>query len=112
MPVGNTTDVNKTDGSVKSFYNLVQLYTGKTGNISSATVNTLYASPMHFVPAGFYNYSNGALTNVGERQLYWSGTAYTTATHAWRLYFTSGTVYPGTDYNNKGYGLSVRCVAR
>lgn len=65
-----------------------------------------------FVPAGNYNYNNGALNNVGERQLYWSGTANTSATNAWNLNFNSSTVYPGTNNNNKGNGFSVRCVAR
>lgn len=112
LPVGGGTAVGKTDGSVKSFYNLVQLYTGKTGAISGATVDTLYGSPMHFVPIGLYDNTTAKLSNVGVWQLYWVDAATGTASFAASLYFGDSTVHPGTAGGTKGNGMAIRCVAR
>lgn len=112
LPAGGGTAVGRTDGTVKSFYNLIQLYTGTTGEISSTTVSKLYESPMHFVPIGLYDNTTGALSNVGAWQTYWVDAATGTANFAASLYFGSGTVYPGTAGSTKGNGLAIRCVAR
>lgn len=111
LPVGGVTNVGSTDGSVKSFYNLVQVYTGKTGKFAG-DVNTLYVYPMNFVPAGVYNFGNGSQGTPGERQLYYSGTVGIDALFAQSLTFGSGAVSPGIYNDAKGYGFSIRCVAR
>lgn len=115
LPVGGVTAINSTDGSIKSFYNLVQVYTGKvTGDHFPGDVSTLYASPMSFVPAGYY--TNNTITSAGARQMYWTGTAYDRDIAAWFMHIYNGAVAPGS-YNNVGGakggdGLSVRCVSR
>jgi len=119
LPVGGATDANSTNGFVKSFYNLAQLYIGKvgTGNyIPSVEVAMVYASPISFVPAGYYNLSS-VLSDVGTRQFYWSGTTSSDAALALEMDYNSAmhVLYPGTGRSNnqgKGVGMSVRCVAR
>lgn len=115
LPVGGVTAINTTDGSVKSTYNLIQLYTGKTGDITNATVNTLYASPMNFAPSGHYSDFNG-FTAVGAQQWYWSGTvASANSAAADGIYLNTlnnGTAGTGAAGGYKAGGWSIRCVAR
>lgn len=55
--------------------------------------------------------SGGSLDSQGTNGNYWSATAASTATNAYDLYFGSSYLHPQRA-DNKGYGFSVRCVAR
>ena len=61
--------------------------------------------------SGNYNYNNGAMNNQGSNGHFWSSSAYSSATNAYNLNFNSSAINPQNN-NNKGYGFSVRCVAR
>jgi hypothetical protein len=56
--------------------------------------------------AGYRNYSNGTLGNVGSNGYYWSSTV--SSTGARYLYFSSSNAYMGN--NGRADGLSVRCI--
>jgi uncharacterized protein (TIGR02145 family) len=58
---------------------------------------------------GGYCNSGGSLSYQDSRAYYWSSTYYSPH-DAYALYFYSTTVYPGTNYNTKYNGFSVRCV--
>jgi len=112
LPVGGVTNVNSTNGSVKSFYNLVQVYTGKTGEFAG-DVKTLYAYPMNFPPTSFYNGYTGGMINGSSTVVYVTGTVRGTSNGNYQFGFGSGTIYPGTAGNYKGaVGQPMRCVAR
>ena len=67
-------------------------------------------APTLFLPAaGYRNYSNGSLTNVGSTGYYCSSSV-NSSTYAYYLYFLSSTVFPGPN-GNRGNSFSVRCVA-
>lgn len=112
LPSGGVTAVNTTDGSVKSFYNLLQVYTGITGDVENVDAKTLYKFPINFVPAAA-RYYGGGVSDAGKRQWYWSSGAQGTV-NAFNLYLNPETniMKPGTSANSKGQGLSVRCVSR
>ena len=57
-----------------------------------------------------YRYST-SMYNQGTVGLYWSSTAYSSATNAYNLYLlNSGAVYPA-NYSVKYYGFPLRCLA-
>ncbi|MDR0613594.1 MAG: hypothetical protein LBG45_09010 [Dysgonamonadaceae bacterium] len=58
---------------------------------------------------GGYCTSSGGLYSLGSNANYWSST-YDSSTHAYRLYFHSSNVDPGTINGYKFDGRSVRCV--
>ncbi|MBQ3433319.1 hypothetical protein IJG22_03465, partial [Candidatus Saccharibacteria bacterium] len=60
----------------------------------------------NFLLAGYY--SNGSFKVGGSGGRYWSSTAYSSS-YAYYLYFDSGRVY-SANYDNRGFGSSVRCV--
>lgn len=64
-----------------------------------------------FLPAaGLRNYSSGELAGTSSYGYYWSSSPYYGGyNYAGSLYFSSGYVYPLSDYN-RAYGFSVRCV--
>ncbi|MBQ3309938.1 hypothetical protein IJG73_00650 [Candidatus Saccharibacteria bacterium] len=61
--------------------------------------------------SGNYNWSNGQVYNKGANGNWWSTAANSTATNAQNLNTNSTRVIP-QNANNKGNGLTVRCVAR
>ena len=75
---------------------------------NSDGANSLRKSPLYFVPAGVGG--SGSLYNVGNYGDYWSSTA-GSSTYAYNLYFDSGYVAL-SNYGNRYYGQSVRCLAR
>ena len=81
-------------------------YTG-TPEGSDAS-NSIRAYPNNFVYSGYV--LGGSVSYRGSNGLYWSSTAYSSG-YAYYLNLTSSSVYPGTDYYNKYYGRTVRCVA-
>lgn len=112
LPAGGNSSVGITDGSVKSFYNLTQFYTGVTGFIPDVTIDTLYAFPMNFSPTGFYDHQSGEISQVGIRQTYWTNSSSTNVDYANLLNYDSGKIWPGVASVLKVHGLSIRCVAR
>lgn len=111
LPVGGINGAGTVSATAKTFSNLIKTYTGEADKISDATTNTLYNYPLNFVPAGYYNHANGNLALVGGRQIYWSSRA-NTPSSANILNYDSGKIWAGTASSDKGYGFSVRCVAR
>ncbi|MBQ3409742.1 hypothetical protein IJG66_00045, partial [Candidatus Saccharibacteria bacterium] len=80
--------------------------------ISSTTSDaSVIAEPLHFIRSGFYYWSGGSLNGQGTYGVYWSASATSTATNAYYLTFNASYLTPRYA-DNKGYGLTVRCVAR
>lgn len=78
-------------------------------NSEGVDVSKLVRSyPNNFLYSGGVN--DEAIYVRGSRGDYWSTTPYS-ANLAYNLSFSSSRVRPGTDYNYKSYGFSVRCVA-
>ena len=102
------TNTNPTSTGVKSYANLTSTYniSGTEGSIA------LREAPLYFVRSGAYYY-NGNINNLGPYGNYWSSTASNTAS-AYGLYFYSTNVDPqnSNTLGYRGYGYSVRCVAR
>lgn len=79
-------------------------FTTPTGAEMSAT---LRGYPNNFVYSGRFYYSS--VRSRGSGGSYWSSTVYY-GSNAYYLDFYSSDVYPGTAYNEKYSGRSVRCV--
>jgi uncharacterized protein (TIGR02145 family) len=63
-----------------------------------------------FPTSGYRLYSGGSLTRVGEYGGYWSGTS-ATATMAYNLFYPNSFSVNPSNFGNKQYGFTVRCVA-
>lgn len=99
LPSGGSSSVTGTNvGQNSEFYKLLNGL-----NMSAVTV-----SPYLFSAAG--DISSDGLRFPGTNIRYWSSTSHSSR-YAYRLFSTSGVFYPGTDYNGRYYGFSVRCVA-
>ncbi|MDO4747343.1 MAG: FISUMP domain-containing protein [Candidatus Saccharibacteria bacterium] len=127
---GNTSGVNVTgDASTfREFYNLGYDIMGSTTTAYEDTPNSGYAYyssnttnsngdtatkafrkfPNNFLYSGRFNTSSAG--NRGSYGLYWSSTALS-GDDSYRLYLSSSYVAPGTSYNYKYYGYSIRCVS-
>ena len=70
--------------------------------------DSLGGSPLDFVYAGFYDYSDGSLGEEGSGGYYWSRTTYS-GTHAYFLGFNSSRV-SAQAYGARGDGYALRCV--
>ena len=81
-------------------------YTGaaEAGPVS----NALRAYPNNFLYSGRFN--TASAYNRGSFGVYWSSTALD-SNYSYYLYLSSTDVYPGTVYNSKYYGYSIRCLA-
>ena len=87
----------------KSYYNLVS-----TLSLTSGTSGNIQNSPVYFVYGGRWNRSS---YDVGHAGSYWSSVVYG-EDRSYELYFNrNGYLYP-RNYADRGFGLSVRCVAR
>ena len=94
----------------KSFVNLVFTTYGLQDNDATSSTKLL-AAPLNFVRSGHYYWSNGQVHNKGATGGWWSTAAYSAATNAQDLYTNSTRVVP-QDASYKGYGFTLRCVAR
>ena len=72
--------------------------------------NGIQRAPLSFVRGGYYNYSNGNLDYRGSYGYYWEARVYN-ANYAYSLCFGSTNLNPQSN-RNKGYGFSLRCLAR
>ncbi len=81
-----------------------------TGYVNWSNPNTAATNSTNFnaMPFG-YRYYNGTFNNFGFSGTWWSSTQYTTST-AWYCYlaYNQGTV--GRTFNDKLFGMSVRCL--
>ena len=99
LPTSN----NSNSGSFQALMNAYSI----SGNTAGSTAIT--QTPLYFNPSG-YVYS-GSLGSAGVEGDYWSSTAYSSTSNAYRLGFYSGGVYP-SNVSNRYLGFSVRCLAR
>ena len=76
-----------------------------SGSTSSYPAGWLFTGAWSGV---FSGYRNSGFVNQGSRGYYWSSTGYS-STNARNLNFNSSYVLPA-DFNNKWYGIAVRCV--
>ena len=72
--------------------------------------NGIQRAPLSFVRGGYYNYSNGILDLRGSDGFYWE-TRVNSGAIAYHLDFYSTNLRPQYS-SNKGYGFSLRCLAR
>jgi uncharacterized protein (TIGR02145 family) len=75
----------------------------------SWSVNTsvgAFASPLKWTMAGYRDYNNGTLTDVGSVGDYWSSTV--SGAYSLNLYFDSSGA--GMSGNYRAYGFTVRCI--
>jgi uncharacterized protein (TIGR02145 family) len=76
-----------------------------TGSVQNNAAGA-FASVLKLPMAGYRDYSNGSLSNVGSFGVYWSSTI--GGTNARRLGFNSSTAPMDTNY--RAFGFSVRCL--
>ena len=94
---------------MKSYANLTKAF-GIENNTTGSI--TLRSALLYFVRSGYYDYNNGNIGNLGSLGYYWSSTASAT-TRTYRLSFDGSNVHPQSyNYSYRGYGFSLRCVAR
>jgi uncharacterized protein (TIGR02145 family) len=73
---------------------------------SSNNAAGAFASPLKLPVAGYRNFSNGSLSNLGSRGFYWSSTV--DGTNSQHLFFYSSNA--GISSGSRAYGGSVRCL--
>jgi len=95
------------NSGTKSFNNLIRTVYGISATNTDASV---IAEPLHFIRSGDYYWNGGTLDSQGTGGLFWSATA-KSDTYAYNLAFYSGDLVP-QDGGSKGFGFTVRCVAR
>jgi uncharacterized protein (TIGR02145 family) len=102
LPYGRNTGNGATSGG---FYFLGDKL-GATA--SSATSSNIWRSyPNNFIYSGYFG--NGSPRGRGTYAYYWSSTA-SSGNYSYDLGLNSSYVDPGTNYNSKYYGFSVRCI--
>ncbi len=83
-------------------------YTTDTTNTTGKTATTAFRSfPNNFLYSGYFGTSSAAIR--GSYGSYWSSTADDNI-GSYGLYLSSSNVYPGTGYNTKNGGRSIRCT--
>ena len=93
---------------MKSYANLTDAYGIKSNEAGRIALGL---APLYFVRPGYYHV-NGNMYNLGSYGYYWSSTVFNT-TRAYGLLFYGSDVLPqGNYYLDRGYGYSLRCVAR
>ena len=105
LPYGGSSTSTGGGNTKGGFYYLNQQMGGGT---SATDSNNWRSFPNNFVYSGGWNGSSA--NSRGGYGDYWSSTANDTY-NAYYLYFSSGSVNPGTGNGDKSYGVSVRCVA-
>ena len=109
LPTNYTNTSYPSGGADKSWGTLVKAYGISPNNHNSDTeYKTLEAFPFSLPRAGYFYF--GAFQNSGGG-LWWSATAYSAATSAYRLGFSTTVVQPQNGLNYKYNGFNVRCVA-
>lgn len=70
----------------------------------------LFGVEQFFTRGGFVGLHTGSLRDVGNTGYYWSSTASTSASNAYRLVFYAGDIYPSNSLE-RWRGFSVRCMS-
>ena len=86
----------------------MQTSSGNDRTINSDSI--IQFSPLDFIRSGLYNYSSGGINGRSGSGYYWQLRVYS-ETNARSLGFASTGLNP-QDGNYKGYGFTVRCLAR
>ena len=96
-----------------SYTTLVQNYVGREGNSDSANADTpILSSQLGINRSGWYDSSNGKLSNQHSYGRHWSSTAADDNNdYAAYLVFYNTRLYFRIN-NNRGHGFSLRCLAR
>ena len=76
--------------------------------VHDAGENALWTNPLYFTAGGLYN---GLLLGVGFGGSFWSPVVIGSSSARGAYFYVDGFVYP-SGYRGRGYGGSVRCVAR
>ena len=98
LPTSN----NSNSGSFQALTNAYSISSNAAGSTA------LVSAPLYFVRSGYVD--SGSLRYAGDYGYYWSSTAFSSTSYAYRLAFLSGAVAPsGSNYRYNG--LSVRCLA-
>ena len=96
----------------KSFVNLIFTTYGLIDN-NMASVNKASQIPLNFTRLGTYNAFNGLVSNRGKDGMWWTTTAFSPARKAISLTIAESTTRVIPQHSDdKGYGFSIRCVAR
>jgi len=97
------------NSGTKSFNNLIRTVYGISATNTDASV---IAEPLHFIRSGNYNYNGGTLLAQGTGGYFSSATAKSGA-YSYHLRFSSSGGYLDPQFSRgKGFGLTIRCVAR
>ena len=104
LPYGGSGTGTSGGNTVGGFY---YLNTQMSNNTSTQGSKDWHTYPNNFVYSGDWYGSQAGVR--GSYGYYWSSSA-RSSNYAYNLLFTSGNVYPGTNYSNKYFGFSVRCV--
>ena len=105
LPYGRNTGNGNTPGG---FYYLNYKINNDSNVTNSMASNNLRSYPNNFLYSG--SAYDSSVYNRGSYGLYWSSTAYSNYS-SYGVSLGSSDVYPGTDYNYKSYGYSIRCLA-
>ncbi len=115
IPLGNTSigDIEQGESDTTNKvggFSYLDRKMGGTGAYQSTAADSLRwrKYPVNFVYSG--NVGSGSVNDRGFLGLYWSSTA-NSSNDAYSLYFYNSYVFPGTTYNYKYFGRSIRCVA-
>ena len=104
LPYGRDTGNGTTIGG---FYNL-NYKINNDSNVTDSTASLkLRSFPNNFLYSG--NFDASSADNRGSRGYYWSSTAVDNY-RSYHLLLFSSLVYPGTNYDNKYLGRSIRCT--
>lgn len=100
---------------IDSWENLLSATYGVTNNVYGA--NRTRKWPLNFEPAGTYvNYvyynDVGFVTYRTTSGYWWSMTGGGTTSKAHMFTSSSSGVFPATSYEDRGWGLAIRCVVR
>ena len=86
----------------------IDLSGGQNVGYASDAFTKMAGTPFWFVRSGYVD--GVTLYNATSNGRYWSSSASSSA-NAYDLSFSSGTLFPANP-NTRGFGFSVRCVAR
>ncbi len=103
LPYGNNIGTGNTAGGFNYLNTLM------ANNTSTQGSKDFRSFPNNFIYSGRFN--SLSANSRGSGGFYWSSSA-RNSYYAYNLYLYSSGVYPGTNYNNKNYGFSVRCISQ
>ena len=106
LPYGNTGTGPKDGNTSGGFYYLANSMPATSSNATNSS--KFRAFPNNFIYAGYWG--SGSASIRGYYGYYWSSTAYSSATSAYRLDLNNGGASPAK-YGSKYYGFSLRCLA-